>query len=543
MKKAFLILVFLHYCLLQSQAPAIDWQKTFGGDLTDRLYSINQTSDGGFIIGGSSGSGISGDKTVELNGNTGLGDYWIIKTDIEGTIEWQKSIGGYDAEGIKTIINQTTDGGYIIGGDSYSDISGDKTENSYGEGDYWIVKLDENGNVVWDKTLGGSSIDRLEKIIQTPDGGFLAGGYSGSNISGNKTENVVGYVPLTSTNVGPDYWIVKLDANGGIEWQNTIGGHGNDHLTDIINTNDGSYLVGGRSDSNISGDKTENSRGSYDFWILKLDNMGQVIWQRTIGGNGFDIAWSLCSTNDNGYIIGGRSSSDISGEKTENLITPLGTDIWILKLDSTGAIVWQKTIGGTGQDFLSGIAKDNHGDFLLGGYSDSNAGYNKTENSRGDIDFWVIKITDSGLILWDKTLGGDQADGIYGMCYVNTDDSFIFGGTSNSSSTGDKTDVSRGMSDYWIVKLAPESLVTCVFDTASISVYPNPTTNIVYITLPKIYKKIDISITNVLGEVILKKNDFNTSKIDLDLKGSNGIYFLNLTNENNEKISFKILKE
>lgn len=542
MKKVCSFFAIIQYCVLSAQAPDIDWQKTFGGDWTDRLFSINQTSDGGFIIGGDSGSGISGDKTVALNGNSGLGDYWIIKTDSEGSIEWQKSIGGFGAEGIKTIINPTTDGGYIVGGISYSDISGDKTENSYGYRDYWIVRLDSLGNIIWDKTLGGNLYEDFEAIIQTPDGGFLVGGTSDSNISGNKTENKVGYVSPISI-VGSDYWVVKLNANGGIEWQNTVGGYGNDYLTDMINTPDGGYLVSGRSDSNISGDKSENSRGTYDFWILKLDNTGQITWQRTIGGNGFDVAWSLCVTNNNSYIIGGRSSSDISGEKTESLIAPSGTDLWVLKIDLTGAIVWQKTIGGTGQDFLTCIAKDNHGDFLLGGYSDSNAGFNKTENSRGDIDFWVIKITDSGLISWDKTLGGDQSDGIYGICYVNTDDSFIFGGTSKSSNTGDKTDVSRGMSDYWIIKLAPESLATHVFDTASISVYPNPTNDILHITLPKIYKKIDISITNILGEIIQKKSESNTLKIDLDFKGSNGIYFLNLTNENNETISFKVLKK
>lgn len=528
----------IYYSATFAQAPNIDWQKTFGGDNSDILYSINKTTDGGFIIGGSSTSDISGDKTVANNGNS-TSDYWIIKSDMSGEIQWQKSIGGFGAESY-TQIFQTYDGGYIIGGSSTSDISGDKTENSFGDYDYWIVKLDNLGNIQWDKTLGGSALEEFKNVIETPDGGVLVGGTSTSPISGNKTENPVGYVaPFLGAD---DYWVVKLDATGTIQWQNTIGSNENESFKDLINCPDGGYLLGGISDGSVSGDKTEASRGLNDYWIVKLDNLGEISWNRTIGGSKSDGLTTLITTNS-GYLLGGNSRSPISGDKTVDVVTLDNFDFWIVKINTTGDILWQKNIGGDGFDSVIKIAKDIHGNFLLAGYSLSNISYNKTENSRGSSDFWVVKINDTGTILWDKTIGGEQSDNIYGLCYDLIDDSFILGGTSSSSDSGDKTDVSRGQNDYWIVKLASDNLKTEFFNQTSISVYPNPTKNKLNITFDKIYKKIYLSLNNLLGEEIQQENFVNANKIELDLKASDGIYFLSISNENNQKTTFKIIKE
>src|SRR6185295_12992967 len=153
---------------------------------------------------------------------------------------------------------------------STSNISGDKTENSVGASDYWIVKTDGTGNIQWQNTIGGSSIDDLHSIQQTTDGGYILGGLSGSNISGDKTENSIG---------AGDYWIVKTDVSGNIQWQNTIGGSNNDLLYSMQQTADGGYFLGGWSDSNISGDKTENCIGFADYWIVKIDASGNIQWQ------------------------------------------------------------------------------------------------------------------------------------------------------------------------------------------------------------------------------------------------------------------------
>ncbi|HCK22884.1 MAG TPA: T9SS C-terminal target domain-containing protein, partial [Bacteroidetes bacterium] len=182
--------------------------------------------------GGHSGSNMNGDKT---EANLGGQDYWVVKLDPFGNIQWQNTIGGNYNDFLKSII-QSSDGGYLLGGYSESDISGDKTEDSsFSLSDYWVVKLDEAGNILWENTIGAATNDFLNCVIQTTDGGYMLGGYSNSGISGDKTE-----VSWLS-----DYWVLKLDEAGNIEWQNTIAGGHADYLNSIIQTDDGGYLLGG----------------------------------------------------------------------------------------------------------------------------------------------------------------------------------------------------------------------------------------------------------------------------------------------------------
>ncbi|MBK7856200.1 MAG: hypothetical protein IPJ79_16095 [Bacteroidetes bacterium] len=276
------------------------------------------------------------------------------------------------------------DGGYILGGHSLSNISGDKTENSNGKLDFWIVKTDSTGNIQWQNTIGGSDDDRFTSIDPTTDGGFIIGGWSMSNISGDKTENCIGSC---------DYWMIKTDAAGNIQWQNTIGGNNLDWLNSIQQTADGGYILGGWSESNISGDKTENNNGFWDLWVVKTDSFGNIQWQNTIGGNGADELYYLQQTSEGGYILGARSNSNITGEKTENCIGYL--DYWIVKTDSVGNIQWQNTIGGTDEDWLYSIQQTSDEGYILGGCSKSNTSGDKTENSNGGEDYWIVKICDS----------------------------------------------------------------------------------------------------------------------------------------------------
>jgi hypothetical protein len=239
--------------------------------------------------------------------------------------------------------------------------------------DYWIVKIDKSGNILWQNTIGGSD-EMMHCILlrQTSDGGYILGGYSLSNISGDKTENRLGLY---------DYWMVKIDSIGNIQWQNTIGGNANDVLYSIQQTSDGGYILGGGSLSGISGDKIENNLGGYDFWIIKTDGLGNIQWQNTIGGSGVDVIFSIHQTIDGGYILGGSSSSSISGDKSENNWG--GGDYWIVKTDSAGNIQWQNTIGGNNIDELHSIQQSQDGGYILGGSSYSNISGDKTEDSFG----------------------------------------------------------------------------------------------------------------------------------------------------------------
>ena len=288
---------------------------SIGGNDHDFLYSIKQTSDGGYILGGWSGSEISGDK-IETNFiGTAVYDYWVVKLDSTGNIQWQNTIGGGGHEEL-TSVQETVDGGYILGGYSNSGIGGDKTEACLGALDYWVLKLSSFGEIEWQNTIGGNSDDQLNSLQQTTDGGYILGGYSYSGIGGDKTEVLIDDTPF-----GTDYWVVKLNSSGNIEWQNTIGGTSRDYLYSILQSLDGGYLVGGSSQSGIGGDKIESNQGgeyTTDYWIVKLNFIGNIEWQNIIGGNGSDDLRSMFETIDGGYILGGNSSSWTSGIRLQS---------------------------------------------------------------------------------------------------------------------------------------------------------------------------------------------------------------------------------
>ncbi len=432
---------FTYFSLLFSCYPSfsqvINWQLTIGGSGSEYPGKIIQTNDGGFLIGGTSDSNISGDKTENSKGST---DYWIIKTDISRNIQWQKTIGGDYGE-ILNDVKQTNDGGFILAGISYSNISGDKTENCLGQRDFWIVKTDSLGNILWQNTIGGNYTDEVKSVLQTSDGGYIFGGYSDSNISGDKSENCIGFY---------DYWIVKTDSNGNIVWQNTIGGDQYDNLSSVCQTMDGGYLLGGSSESHITGDKTENNKGGSDYWILKIDSSGNILWQNTIGGTGYDYLTSFFQTMDGGFILGGYSESNISFDKSEN--SQGNYDYWIVKTDSLGNTLWQNTIGGDQDDELISLQPTGDGGFFLGGYSLSGVLGDKNNNSRGGVDFWVLKTDSVGNIAWQNSFGGSNFDYLNSAIQTNNGE-FILCGSSLSPVSGDKSAISKGNYDFWIVNI------------------------------------------------------------------------------------------
>jgi hypothetical protein len=193
----------------------------------------------------------------------------------------------------------------------------------------------QDPNNLWQRTVGGSNWDEPNFILSTEDDGFFMGGNSKSNISGEKTEDSRG---------GKDYWIVKFDSSGTLEWQKTIGGNQEEFLRDAKQTADGGYILAGFSNSDISGEKTENSQGNYDYWIVKIDTNGAIEWQNTIGGDAYDSVYNVEITADGGYLIAGISNSGISGDRTllNQAVNPYTTDTWVIKLDINGNIEWQR---------------------------------------------------------------------------------------------------------------------------------------------------------------------------------------------------------
>lgn len=479
--------------IVAQSAPAIEWQKIIGGDDWDALLSLERTADGGYILGGSSESGISGDKTEESL----FEDYWVIKTDSAGNIEWQNAIGGAMGEGLRTA-QPLAEGGYILAGDSWSGISGDKSEACRGETDFWIVKTDSEGEVIWDKTFGGNTYDNLTCFIQTADGGFLAGGCSASPLSGDKTEDNAG----GGDDFG-DYWLIRLDSNANTIWQNTIGGDKHDYLSCLQQTSDGGYIIGGSSESDSTGDKTENSEGDNDYWILKLDEAGNIIWQNTIGGNDADYLEAIQQTDDGGFILGGSSASSISGDKTED--SRGDSDYWILKLDAEGNILWQHTYGGSGQDELSAFQQTAEGGLIIGGTSSSGISGDKTENTFDDAnDMWLLKLSAEGELEWQKTIGDDGRDDCKAL-QATGDGGCIAAGSNSFYDDG-------YIPDYWIVKLSFTADAIEQFDKDDFAaVFPNPASEQFFIELqlPESVDDVQITLINMLGETVyVSEKDF-----------------------------------
>ncbi|RDC64872.1 T9SS type A sorting domain-containing protein [Adhaeribacter pallidiroseus] len=424
--------------------------KVIGGSAEDKLAVMQKTKDGGYILGGSSKSGVSGDKTQASKGEL---DFWIVKLKADGRIEWNKTLGGSKSDQLKAL-QQTQDGGYILGGTSSSSISGDKSQAGKGQADYWVIKLNADGSKAWDKTWGGTSQDSLSALQQTKDGGYILGGYSYSNKSADKAVDSKG---------AADFWVVKLSATGAKEWDKTFGGSGLDILTSLQQTKDNGYILGGASASNISGDKTQVSRGGLDYWIVKLQADGSKEWDRTAGGDQKDYLTVVRQTADNNYILAGSSnSSDIGGDKSQP--SKGKTDYWIVKVDSYG-IDWNSTYGGNEDDYLTSIQELDNQKFLLGGYSASGVSGDKTEPNRGNAaesgtltaDYWVVKVEKregiSGTYkVWDKTIGGNGQEELI-AALPTSNGNYVLGGSSNSGVSGDKTQASKGFRDYWIVDL------------------------------------------------------------------------------------------
>jgi len=500
--------------------PIIKAQRTIGGSLNDALWSICLTKDGGLIAGGNSFSNTSGEKTENCRG---FDDYWIVKLNFQGKIEWDKTIGGSGGDNLKSVI-QTSDGGYAIIGESASNISGEKSENSRGSSDYWLVKLDSLGNIQWDKTIGGSGTEYIDNFRQTSDDGYILAGSSASDISGDKTENGRG---------ATDYWVVKLNKNGKIQWQKTIGGNGYEFCSPVELTIDGGVIIGGFSASNISGEKTENSRGDYDYWIVKLNSKGNIQWDKTIGGNDGDFCRGLKQANDGGYVLAGASWSNKSGEKTEN--SRGGADYWVVKLNCQGHVQWDKTIGGNADDNeVWCLEKTCDGGNIFGGHSASDISGEKTENSRGDYDYWVVKLDNKGNIQWDKTIGGSDYEEMHAVKEVQKN-KYVIGGFSSSGISGDKTQKSRGEVDYWIVKLNyirhqteevvsqnEYSLVKPNINANGFIIYPNPAKNILYV---QSNGKAILSLTDQSGKILLTKTIDGRGSINISGVAA-GLYYL-----------------
>lgn len=535
MKKFFIFLIVLYSVGSYSQAPSIAWQKLIGGSNSEIGSFISIVNDNSVFIGSRSNSNISGYKSQNTRGGY---DYWIVKVSENGDFLWDKTIGAgpvsilFPNNDITCSVNKTSDGSILIGGFSESSISGEKTEVSRGDFDYWLVKLDVSGNIIWDKTIGGSSYDGLNSFFESNDGNYIIVGTTLSTISGEKTEVTRG---------GYDIWMLKLDIFGNIIWQKTIGGSGGEGPAKMIQTSDNGYIIAATSNSNISGEKTENSYGLNDYWIIKLDSNGNIQWQKTIGGSGNEYCSVIVETTDGEYLVGGYSDSDISGLKTEN--SRGGNDFWVVKLTALGEISWQKTIGGSNDDSLLAMIQCLDNGYVLSGTTLSSISGDKTDGNRGDYDAWVVKLDEMGNLQWQKNIGGTNYDGLNSVSQL-PNGSFIMAGGSRSSNSFDVSETNQGLIDIWLVKLNAEDLSSTGFDgLQGVTLYPNPASNMITVDLNDYIDNLKVTVSSVLGQVISQYNYTNQNRIDLELPNASGVYLVTLESESKNRRVFKVIKQ
>lgn len=350
---------------------------TYGGALDEDGQELLATSDGGYIIAGSTKSYGASHYDVML-----------LKVDSLGNEEWHKTYGGVNADCGYAIV-ATSDGGYAIAGYTAS----------YGSGtDIWLIKVDSSGNVEWNKTYGGGGIEYGYDMIATSDGGFAIVGRTNSYGAG-----------------GFDVWLVKVDASGTLEWSQAYGGTGTEYGYGLVACSDGGYAIAGYTNSYGS--------GNYDVWLIKTDSSGGTEWTKTYGSNNAEYGYDLTATSDGGYAIIGQRY--FSGKYY---------DVWLVKVDSSGTVQWNKNYGGNGQDCGYGVIATSDGGYALTGT------YVAVFN--GDINLWLAKVDSSGNVEWDRTFGGASTDVGYGLTATYGAGYAVVGYTKSSGA---------GNSDIWLI--------------------------------------------------------------------------------------------
>lgn len=357
-----------------TEAPETEIDETYGGDSGDQAWSVLQISDSGYVLAG--GTSSYGD---------GKQDMWLVRIDSNGNKEWSRTYGGNKNDDSHSLI-QTSDGGYILAGYTYS-YSSDQ--------DMWLVKVGSNGNEEWNRTYDSGGDEYAETVVKSSDGGYALAGKKRIRSSGSDRSNTVlievsptgdkewsktydsggmyhsprsmastsdgGYI--LATDKSSDIWLTKVDSEGNKEWTNTYGGNRGEYTYAVVQTSDGGYALGGTTYSYGS--------GSSDFWLVKTDLSGNMEWEKEFGGSESEFAHSLMQTSDGGYAITGYTESHSDGN----------WDMWLVKTDSSGAEEWNKSYGGSNDDYSESIIQTSDGGYAVAG----------TKSYRSNGDMWLIK--------------------------------------------------------------------------------------------------------------------------------------------------------
>ena len=421
------LLVLLSIGIHTNGQSSILWHHDHGGSQSEYFRDMLRTDDGGYLVVGEASSADSG-----LTANLGGSDAWVVKLDTVGAIQWQSVLGG-SADDRALAVAPTSDGGFVIAGQTASN-DGDVTGN-HGDRDAWLVKLDGTGALQWQRCYGGSALDGFQGVLQTDDGGFALGGSSYSNDG-----DVIGHQG------GGDGWLVRTDASGNILWQHCLGGTSPDNVQTLIAAPGGFYASGWTfsNDGNIAG-----HHGNSDAFVAHVDGSGTLLWATCYGGSGAELSYHLAPLPGGDLVMAGSTNS------SDNGITGVQglQDVWIVRIDTLGAIAWQHCLGGNYQDEAQCIHPTQDGGFILLGSTNSNTG--DVVGSHGNVDAWLVKTNSTGDLEWQRCIGGMSMDIGATVLEIGPGDYIASGWT--MSGDGDLTGLNGGM-DGWIMRLSDLAL-------------------------------------------------------------------------------------
>ena len=443
-------------------AQEIAWQKDIPSSTQEFLSQITTTIDQQYLISGSSIAPSKGSGNAQNRGY----DLRLMKLNQQGETVWEKYFSGNNHDFAASTIS-TQDGGFAVLATSNSTKGFDKKNDSKGGSDLWLIRINEFGDELWQKTIGDASDEEARAVIQTTDMGFF--------VTGNVTlrephDTLKGYG-------SKDVLIVRLDKNGKELSQLILGGKGLDEVEKMIPTKDGGALLGIYSRSNIGGSKKTENYGEGDFWVIKISNDNKVQWEKNFGGKGDDHLRTLALTST-GYLIGGESRSERSGNKTAGIEE--GTDLWLISLNERGEEIWQKSYNFKNRDVLIGMSvihnpsTDNNQPstkgILLGGYTQAEG---KIESD--DETFWMLYLDHNGNEQWRKHVKGEsrKREERLSDIKLNRDGSIVLAGTSAEE---------LGKENWKIVKLG-DKLIDQLIEKQDIKIYPNPVSDYAYVEI------------------------------------------------------------
>ncbi|WP_250253475.1 T9SS type A sorting domain-containing protein [Chryseobacterium sp. Marseille-Q3244] len=530
--------------VLGMSAQEVLWQKDIQSTTQDFLSQVTTTIDQQYLITGSS---IQSDKLQQGNKQNNGYDFHLVKLNQQGEEAWEKYFSGQNHDYLSATVS-TQDGGFLLAGTSYSGKGLDKKDDSKGGSDIWLIRINEFGDELWQKTLGTSSDEEAKSVIQTTDLGFF--------IAGNVQNSSKGYG-------SKDVWITRLNKDGKELSQLILGGKGLDEVEKMIPTKDGGVLLGiySRSsevkDSGIRNTEVKSSDerlvsstaisqkpkassnfGEGDYWIVKLDKNGKVEWEKNFGGKGDDHIRTLALTA-NGFIIGGESRSERSGNKTVG--TQEGTDLWLIALNERGDEQWQKSYNFKNRDILMGMSviqsqepraknQDITKGILLGGYTQAEGRIEKDDET-----FWMLYLDGNGNEQWRKHITGEsrQKEERLSDLKLNRDGSIVLAGTSAKE---------LGKENWKIVKLGDKQ-VSDLIAKYDIKIYPNPVSDYAYVEIGFDFKEADIMLYDMSGRQLQSfKTKNRVTKMNTQALVQ-GAYLVTIKTDNNKTANAKLIKK